>query len=78
MADFDDLVRTEAYLIWEAEGRPDGQHDRHWAMACERVEARRTVEAFEAPVIPLPLKRVILSVRMKPKQRGTGPLRASA
>jgi hypothetical protein len=26
-------IREFAYQIWEAEGRPQGQHERHWEMA---------------------------------------------
>ena len=77
MADIDDLVRTEAYLIWESEGYPDGQHDRHWIMALERVQSRAAVKP-EAPVIPLPLKRVMLSARLKRKpQDATSRLAAN-
>ena len=32
-------IRELAREIWEAEGRPDGQHDRHWAMAERLIEA---------------------------------------
>lgn len=28
-------VREFAYQIWESEGRPHGQHIRHWEMACK-------------------------------------------
>jgi hypothetical protein len=28
-------VREFAYQIWESEGRPHGQHHRHWEMACK-------------------------------------------
>ena len=67
MANFEDLVRNEAYLIWHAEGCPAGQDARHWALAAERVRARMT--PVKAPVIPLPLKRIMLSVRPKAKVR---------
>lgn len=77
MADFYDMVRTEAYLIWEAEGRPDGQHDRHWLAALERVRERMAPKAG-APVIPLPLKRVVLSARARRRPQAAAPLRASA
>ena len=26
-------IRELAYQIWEAEGRPEGQQDRHWSLA---------------------------------------------
>lgn len=32
-------IRELAYQIWEAEGRPEGQHDRHWRMARSLAEA---------------------------------------
>lgn len=78
MADFDDLVRTEAYRIWEAEGRPEGQHERHWQMAVERVQAEIETSAEITPVVPLPLKRVALSARSKRRPALSGFLRASA
>jgi hypothetical protein len=28
-------IREAAYKKWEAEGRPDGQHERHWQEASE-------------------------------------------
>ena len=78
MADFEELVRSEAYRIWEGEGCPDGQHDRHWQMAAERVKAA-TPQRVEAPVVPLPLKRVALSARRgKPRPSVAAELRASA
>jgi hypothetical protein len=29
----EDEIRKSAHARWEAEGRPDGQHDRHWSEA---------------------------------------------
>lgn len=26
-------IRNRAYELWESEGRPEGEHDRHWKMA---------------------------------------------
>jgi hypothetical protein len=26
-------IRKEAHRLWEAEGRPHGRHERHWAEA---------------------------------------------
>lgn len=31
----EDSIREDAYARWEAEGRPDGQHERHWREASE-------------------------------------------
>jgi len=37
-------VRMLAYRIWESEGRPDGQEERHWEMAERIVEAENARE----------------------------------
>ncbi len=37
-----------AHRIWETEGRPDGQAQRHWAMAERLIEANEHVEALTA------------------------------
>ena len=46
-------IREIAYQIWQAEGRPHGQHDRHWGMA------RKLVEESPSPRTPVtpPLTR---------------------
>lgn len=41
MADDEQRVRQLAYRIWESEGRPDGQEQRHWDMAWKIVAAER-------------------------------------
>ncbi len=35
----DERVRVRAYLMWEADGKPDGQADLYWHRARERMEA---------------------------------------
>jgi len=37
---FEHRVREFAYQIWESEGKPDGQADRHWEMAWKLAEAQ--------------------------------------
>jgi hypothetical protein len=37
-------VREFAYQIWESEGKPAGQEDRHWAMAYKLAEAEAVTE----------------------------------
>jgi len=37
----EDLIRSNAYARWEAEGRPDGQHERHWREASEALDNSR-------------------------------------
>ena len=33
MDDREELIGRRAYAIWENEGRPEGQHERHWEQA---------------------------------------------
>ena len=40
MDDREKRVREIAYFIWEQEGRPEGQADRHWQAAREIVESQ--------------------------------------
>ena len=37
--EFNERVRVRAYLMWEADGKPDGQEDLYWHRARERMEA---------------------------------------
>ncbi|MBD9579118.1 DUF2934 domain-containing protein [Pseudomonas sp. BGr12] len=46
-------VRELAYQIWESEGRPEGQHDRHWRMARSLAEAEAgNADGTQEPVKP--------------------------
>lgn len=40
-------VREFAYQIWESEGKPHGQHHRHWEMAC-KLAANQSMEGQAA------------------------------
>jgi hypothetical protein len=37
---FEHRVREFAYQIWESEGKPEGQAERHWEMAWKLAEAQ--------------------------------------
>ncbi len=37
--DAEQNVRTRAYLLWEAAGKPDGSTDEYWYCASDRIEA---------------------------------------
>ena len=39
MSTDDKRVREFAYQIWESEGKPEGQEERHWEMARKLAEA---------------------------------------
>ncbi len=55
-------IKEFAYLIWESEGKPDGQEHRHWEMARKLAEA----EALAPKAKP-----------RKPKAAASAPSRAS-
>jgi Protein of unknown function (DUF2934) len=40
MDDRENRIREIAYFMWEEEGRPDGQADRHWQSAKAIVESQ--------------------------------------
>ena len=44
----EEMVRERAQAIWQREGCPDGDAERHWAMA----EAELQAEAAESPAKP--------------------------
>ncbi len=80
MVDFEELVRTEAYLIWEAAGRPDGLDREHWQMARTRVLGRvqGTQTRKTAVVVPLAVSRVVLSSRKNGRRPASSGRLASA
>ncbi len=45
-------IRELAREIWEAEGRPDGQQERHWGMAERLVDAEVRAAAEDVPPSP--------------------------
>ncbi|MBD9416169.1 DUF2934 domain-containing protein [Pseudomonas sp. PDM16] len=45
-------VREFAYQIWESEGKPAGQEDRHWEMARKLAEAEAVGQ--QLPTTPKP------------------------
>ncbi|KSV85785.1 DUF2934 domain-containing protein [Sinorhizobium sp. GL28] len=40
MDDREELIRRRAYAIWESEGRPEGQDERHWEQASRELAER--------------------------------------
>ncbi|CAN7684988.1 DUF2934 domain-containing protein [Rhizobium sp. LjRoot30] len=41
-------IREDAYARWEAEGRPDGQHERHWREASDALRSTGTPQTWSA------------------------------
>ncbi|WP_339523931.1 DUF2934 domain-containing protein [Pseudomonas sp. EA_35y_Pfl2_R111] len=42
-------IREFAFQIWESEGKPAGQAERHWMMACKLAEAEASGEIQLTP-----------------------------
>ena len=38
-------VRERAYVIWDREGRPEGEAERHWLLAEQELRGERTEDA---------------------------------
>jgi hypothetical protein len=49
MADKEQRIREAAYRIWEEEGYPEGQADRHWEIAAGRIGAADGAGAKPSP-----------------------------
>lgn len=53
-------VRERAYLIWEAEGRPDGKATEHWTRAIKEITSPSmttpTMKAAAKTAAPSPVK----------------------
>nr|WP_298117784.1 DUF2934 domain-containing protein [uncultured Pseudomonas sp.] len=45
----DQRIRALAYQIWEAEGKPEGQAERHWEKACKLAESETQDECPPSP-----------------------------
>jgi hypothetical protein len=48
----EDRIKSEAYRRWEQEGRPEGEHDRHWLEAAGAVEAEKADVKVAKPKAP--------------------------
>jgi hypothetical protein len=53
----EDTVRTRAYLMWEADGRPDGRADHYWGLA------------YDEAAMPAKSKRAVASVKPAPEKK---------
>lgn len=57
MDDREQRIREKAFLLWLDEGQPEGEHERHWALASEIVAiemqaAPQADPAQETPALP--------------------------
>jgi hypothetical protein len=67
-------VREFAYQIWESEGKPEGQEERHWDMARKLAEAEALAPKAEPrkrapakPKAPAEPKATALPAAKKPR-----------
>ncbi|MEH6564300.1 MAG: DUF2934 domain-containing protein [Halopseudomonas sp.] len=57
MSDYDNRVRELAYQIWESEGKPEGQGERHWQMARELMDTAQDGDLNPTPPTPIAKSR---------------------
>lgn len=66
----EDAVRTRAYLMWEADGRPDGRADHYWNLASAAVKG----EAVPAKSKRAAAKSDVPEKKAKSKAGKAGPV----
>lgn len=68
-------ISKEAYARWEAEGRPDGQHERHWREAEEATRSSALPQTWSSDHAGgvSPKARVAKSKSAKPAGKGGKP-----
>ncbi|WP_082190110.1 DUF2934 domain-containing protein [Frateuria defendens] len=54
MTDREERIRQLAHRIWESEGRPAGQAQRHWRMAEKLVDIEPAAPSRTPPAPPRP------------------------
>jgi hypothetical protein len=67
----EDAIRHRAYLLWEADGRPDGQAEHYWMKASEPDDSARPKVRTTAEKTPTALKSA------KPKGKAASPAEPS-
>ena len=56
--DREERIRRRAHEIWEREGRPEGEHDAHWARACAEIDGEdRAGDVSAANVVKKVVRR---------------------
>lgn len=85
--DKEDRIRAEAYRRWEREGRPHGEHDRHWQEAADAletgkasdiIESEGTTQALKTPKAKVAKPQAPKAVAEKPKPAVATPKRTKA
>lgn len=66
-SDRQELIRKKAYAIWETEGRPNGQDERHWRQAEAEIETAAPTESPAARKAAAAKPAALKSPSPKPK-----------
>lgn len=61
----DDAIRTRAYLLWEADGRPFGRDDHYWGLAQAEAVSAASVKPKRAAAVakPAPEKKAKVTAK---------------
>lgn len=69
----EDAIRTRAYLLWEADGRPFGRDDHYWGLALSEMTAPAApAKRAAASVRPVAEKKA----KAKPAAKAAKPAKA--
>ncbi len=49
----DDAIRQRAYLLWEADGRPDGRADHYWWLASHPAAVSKPLAKAAVAAVPV-------------------------
>ncbi|WP_193072828.1 DUF2934 domain-containing protein [Pseudomonas sp. FME51] len=49
MTNDEQRIRELAHQIWESEGKPEGQSERHWQMACKLLQSKQQGDLQPSP-----------------------------
>lgn len=66
----EDAIRTRAYLLWEADGRPFGRDDHYWGLALSEMTA--PAKRAAASIRPVAEKKA----KAKPPAKAAKPAKA--
>jgi len=50
MDDLDERIRQRAYQLWQEEGCPEGQADKHWERARESIDSESQSARYLQPL----------------------------
>ena len=45
--EYQQSIRTEAYLLWEADGKPEGKDDHYWALAIDKIRGKNVPTIYK-------------------------------